>query len=117
MLTHLRDRFYHVALPEGAKDVKVLPSSLHLYFIPPGDKQKYHQAINLPSGTWKLLFLEPTGEQAAEVVSRFHYLTETWRNYLSPSPPPYFDTALESYQSLLKSKHLKAGAVIELTSK
>lgn len=131
-MTHLIDNIVSVEVPEDATNVQYMKPTNRLRFFTGEmykDKKGYPYAkwIDLPPGNWQLLFLsnEVTEEEARGIVLNFKPrgfssgAPREYKNYLS-KPDDYtgwFKSAIESFQSLLKSKNLTGNfAILKQTS-
>lgn len=96
-----------------------------LYFFIGTDNQLYYNwgqldvlLRSLPPGSWQLLFadpLHPTEEEAAGVIPNQYGVGKCYENF--GAGHPCFDTALESWNSLVTSHGFTPGRVVPLVDR
>lgn len=110
MIVQLTEKASAVKLPEGATDIECLNDGSLMWL----NSDKTYEAVDLPPGQWTALGFSDaiTEETAAKVVKTSAYkgfdgkIDESTRKYIAYGERPdiRYNTALESLQSLLKSK-------------
>lgn len=108
-MTHLRENYWAVEVPEGAKDihceVSMNGTPYVAYKFKDDELLNEYEDIVLPPGTWQIICTskEATYTQAAQIVEHYR---GGFVNYHTEIKAPAFQTPFQSLESLLASKDL-----------